>query len=81
MAGEERLREKVVGLYGAVNGYEGRPTASQLEQAEILAARLDATAGRFATLTGTRLDLLNREVAANKLGPLVVLPRDEWDRR
>ena len=81
MAGEERLREKVVGLYGAVNGYEGRPTASQLEQAEILAARLDATAGRFATLTGTRLDSLNREVAAKKLAPLMVLPRDEWDRR
>ncbi len=81
MAGEERLREKVVGLYGAVNGYEGRPTDSQIEQVDVLVARLDAAAGRFTALTGPTLAALNRDLAARKLLAFAVLPREEWDKR
>jgi hypothetical protein len=81
MGGEELLREKLVGLYGAVNGYEGRPTGSQLEQADVLAGRLDAAGARFETLGGSRLAGLNRELAGRKLAALVVLSRDDWDKR
>jgi hypothetical protein len=80
MAGEERLREKVVGLYGAVNGYEGRPTQSQLEQMEIMAARLEATATRFQMLTG-QVAGLNRDLEGRRLERLEVLSREAWDRR
>ena len=81
MGGEERLREKVVSLYGAVNGYEGRPTDSQLEQVEILAARLDATGTRFTGLTGSQLAALNRDLTGRTLAALAVLSREEWERR
>jgi hypothetical protein len=81
MGGEELLREKLVGLYGAVNGYEGRPTGSQLEQADVLAGRLDAAGTRFETLVGSRLATLNRGLAGQKLAALTVLTRDEWDKR
>lgn len=81
MAGEERLREKVVGLYGAVNGYEGRPTDSQIEQVDVLAARLDAAAGRFTALTGATLTALNRDLARQRQAALAVLSREEWDQR
>jgi len=81
MAGEERLREKVVSLYGAVNGYEGRPTDSQLEQVEVLAARLAATAARFETLTGPRLAPINRDLTGRRLDALAVLTREDWDQR
>ena len=81
MGGEELLREKLVSLYGAVNGYEGRPTVSQLEQVEVLAGRLDAAGARVETLTGTRLAALNRELVSQKLAPLAMLARDQWDKR
>jgi len=81
MGGEELLREKLVGLYGAVNGYEGRPTGSQLEQADVLAARLDAAGVRFESHSGPRLAVLNRDLAGKQLAALVVLARDEWDKR
>jgi photosystem II stability/assembly factor-like uncharacterized protein len=81
MGGEELLREKLVGLYGAVNGYEGRPTGSQLEQADVLAGRLDAAGARFEGLTGSRPATLNRDLVRQKLAALTVLTRDEWDKR
>ncbi len=81
MGGEERLREKLVGLYGAVNGYEGRPTDSQLEQANVLAARLDAAGSRFAALSSSQLAGINRDLGGRKLEALAVLLREEWDKR
>jgi hypothetical protein len=81
LGGEELLRERLVSLYGAVNGYEGRPTVSQLEQVEVLAGRLDAAGARVETLTGTRLAALNRELVSRKLTPLAMVARDEWDKR
>ncbi|MCH7527756.1 MAG: glycosyl hydrolase, partial [Planctomycetes bacterium] len=40
LAGEEQLREKLGGLYGSVNGYEGRPTNSQVQYMEVLESKL-----------------------------------------
>ncbi len=81
MSGEERLREKLVGLYGAVNGYEGRPTDSQLEQVDVLAARLEAAGARFTTLTGSSMAAVNRELGGRKLEALGVLSREDWEKR
>jgi len=36
ITGEERLREFLGGLYGDVNGYEGRPTDQQAARADAL---------------------------------------------
>ena len=38
LAGEEQLREDLAGLYGSVNGYEGRPTQSQIDYTDKTAA-------------------------------------------
>ncbi|GBD32643.1 hypothetical protein HRbin33_01616 [bacterium HR33] len=81
MAGEEKLRERLVSLYGAVNGYEGRPTASQLEQVEVLAAEVEAAERRLAQLAGSELQALNRELRGRGLGVLRLLAREEWERR
>jgi len=81
MGGEELLREKLVSLYGAVNGYEGRPTASQLEQADVLAGRLGAAGVRFEALAGPRLAGLNRDLTGKKIATLAVLSREDWDKR
>jgi hypothetical protein len=40
ITGEQRLRENLADLYGSVNGYEGRPSQTQMERADALAREL-----------------------------------------
>ena len=80
-SGEERLRERLVDLYGAVNGYEGRPTGSQLNRMEVLAAELTEARTRFAELIEEDLDDLNGRLTREKMKPLVLLSREEWEEQ
>jgi hypothetical protein len=50
ITGEERLREFLAGLYGDVNGYEGRPTDSQVARGDVLAHELDDVIQEFRSL-------------------------------
>src|SRR5262249_24456973 len=47
ITGEERLREFLGGLYGDVNGYEGRPTDSQVARAGALERELEDVIKEF----------------------------------
>ena len=80
LAGEEQLREKLGGLYGAVNGYDGRPTRSQLDRMEILTGQLDRAAARFQELLDGDVARANRALAARKLEPIKVPTREEWEK-
>jgi photosystem II stability/assembly factor-like uncharacterized protein len=40
LSGEEQLRERLGMLYGSVNGFDGRPTQSQLKRMEMLGTEL-----------------------------------------
>jgi photosystem II stability/assembly factor-like uncharacterized protein len=51
ITGEERLREFLAGLYGDVNGYEGRPTDSQAARADALSRELEDVVQEFRALT------------------------------
>jgi photosystem II stability/assembly factor-like uncharacterized protein len=75
MSGEEQLREKLGSLYGGINGYEGRPTKSQLDQLRVLGARLDQASGRLGSFAKTDLPALNKELAGRKLEPVTVPAR------
>ncbi|RMF82191.1 MAG: glycosyl hydrolase, partial [Nitrospirae bacterium] len=79
LSGEEKLREKLGELYGAVSGYDGRPTGSQLERKARLERELEAAAARFAGLTGERLADLNRRLERRGLAPLEVQTREAWE--
>ncbi len=80
ITGEERLREYVGELYGDVNGYEGRPTDSQVARADALSRELDDVIRDFTGLAGRRLPALNTGLTAKKLAPLRILPEDEWSK-
>ena len=73
VTGEERLREFLAGLYGDVNGYEGRPTDSQAARAGVLAHELEDVIHEFTALADAQLPGLNRELQAKQRAPLKML--------
>lgn len=81
ITGEERLREFIGGLYGDVNGYDGRPTNEQVARADALARELEDVIGEFTTLTNQQLPGINRELARKKLGAIQVISEPEWQAR
>jgi photosystem II stability/assembly factor-like uncharacterized protein len=81
LSGEEQLREKLGSLYGGINGYEGRPTKSQLDQLRVLGARLDQAADRLRSLAATDLPAVNQGLAARKLAPVALLTFESWQKK
>jgi hypothetical protein len=77
LSGEEQLREKMTKVYGAVNGYDGRPTQSQLDQTKLLADQLAEAEARLEALQGGEVAAVNRELVKRKLEPLTVKSRED----
>ena len=73
ITGEERLREHADLLYGALTSWEGRPTAYQLERADVLQAELGKIKGEFDTFMATDLARANDEMGKRNL-PRIVVP-------
>jgi hypothetical protein len=78
ITGEERLREYIAGLYGDVNGYDGRPTDEQTARAEALSRELDDVIREFTTLVKTQVPPLNTQLAANKLPAIEMISEEAW---
>lgn len=81
LAGEEQLREKIGSLYGAVNGYEGSPTDSQVRYAGVLEKRLDRAEDRFESLLSSQLDELNAQLRQKALEPITRMSKEEWEAK
>jgi photosystem II stability/assembly factor-like uncharacterized protein len=81
ITGDEKLREKLGMLYGGVNGYQGRPTNSQLRYAEVLAGELAAVHAQFEALTAKELLNLNAQLESKKLEPLRAMTREDWQKK
>jgi hypothetical protein len=81
LSGEEQLREKLGYLYGGVNGYEGRPTRSQIDQMGVLGARLDKAAARLDAIAKNELASANKALTARKLEPVDLLTEEEWRKK
>jgi hypothetical protein len=81
ITGEERLREYLGGLYGDVNWYDGRPTASQVARTEALGRELADVIEEFTRLTSQVLPAINRRLAAKRLEPVRVVPEEEWQKQ
>ena len=81
ITGEERLREYLGALYGDVNGYDGRPTASQLARGDVLERQLSDVIKEFDDLTKQRLAVLNRDLKKRHLAPLAVISEEEWQKK
>jgi photosystem II stability/assembly factor-like uncharacterized protein len=81
ITGEERIREHVGQLYGAVNGYEGRPAAYQVARTDSLGRELEDVNGDFQKLVQKELPGVNAGLAKKKLAAIPVLAEAEWQKR
>jgi len=78
ITGEERIREHIGSLYGAVNGYEGRPTDYQVARTESLGHELEDVIADFRKLTDKELPAINPALQKKKLDAIHVLAESEW---
>jgi hypothetical protein len=81
IAGDEKLREKLGRLYGGVNGYEGRPTNSQLRYANVLEGEMAAAQLEFEALTGKEMITLNAGLITRKIDPVKTMSQDDWQKK
>jgi hypothetical protein len=86
ITGEERLREHTDQLYGAVNGFEGRPGRYHLARLAALRRELAGVQADFSALLGRDLSTLNEALKARGLPaipppPMEVAEDDDADAR
>lgn len=81
IAGEEQLREKLGNLYGAVNGYEGRPTQSQSVSATALETQMAEAQALLGTIGTRDLPAINTGLEKQKLEPVKAMTREDWQAK
>lgn len=80
ITGEERIREKTTGLYGAITQYEGRPGDYQVARIDSLTQELGDVTKQFDAFTASELPKVNTSLAKKKLKPIRPITRAEWDK-
>src|SRR5262249_43961949 len=62
ITGEERIREHLDTVYGALMSWEGRPAGYQVERVDVLKRELEDVAGEFDKLAAAEIRPLNDEL-------------------
>jgi len=81
ITGEERIRELLGQLYGAVTGYDGKPTDYQAARTESLGHELQDVIDEFQKLTQTELPAINAALKKKKLASIPVLAEGDWQKK
>ena len=81
ITGEERIRELLGQLYGAVNSYEGRPGDYQAARADSLGHELEDVVTDFRKVTDQQLPGINRGLKSKKAEPITVLAESDWQAK
>jgi len=81
VTGEERIREHLGQLYGALDSYEGRPTDYQGARAHPLGHELQDVIDDFQKLTQKELPGTNSGLKKKKLDAIFVLTEADWQKK
>ena len=81
ITGELKLREHMGELYGAINGFSGRPTQSQIEETGVLKKQLADAGDKFQSTATSELPLVNTALQGKSLEPLKAMSRADWDKK
>jgi photosystem II stability/assembly factor-like uncharacterized protein len=80
ITGEERIREHLGQLYGAIDNYEGRPTDYQAARTDSLGHELQDVIDDFQKLTQRELPSINAGLKKKKLEAISLLAEFDWQR-
>ncbi|MFQ5606080.1 MAG: glycosyl hydrolase [bacterium] len=75
---EERLRERVVSLFGAVNSYGGKPTQTQLNLLSQLETELHQASKTFTNMVSKNLNSLNNKLQKKNLETIQILTEEAF---
>jgi hypothetical protein len=81
ITGEERIRELLGQLYGAVTGYDGKPTDYQVARTESLGHELQDVIDDFQKTTQKQLPGINVALKKKKMEAITVLPEADWQKK
>jgi len=81
ITGEERIRELLGQLYGAVNNYDGKPTDYQAARTESLGHELQDVIDDFQKTAQRELTVVNAGLKKKKLEVITVLTEAEWQKK
>jgi photosystem II stability/assembly factor-like uncharacterized protein len=70
ITGEERIREHLDHVYGALMTWEGKPAGYQVERIAVLARELDEVDGELKKLTTASIEPIDRLLMARGLAPI-----------
>jgi hypothetical protein len=79
ITGEHKLRENIGELYGGVNGFEGKPTQSQIERTAVLQAQLDDATAKFQKFSD--VTKVNGDLSKARLEALQPMSKDDWNKK
>jgi photosystem II stability/assembly factor-like uncharacterized protein len=81
ITGEQRIREHLDILYGALNQWEGKPAKYQIDRIDTLKRELDGAKSDFESLAKKEIEPLNLELRGLKLDPITTqtAQRDDDD--
>jgi hypothetical protein len=81
ITGEERIREHLGQLYGAITSYDGKPTDYQVARAESLGHELQDVVDDFQKQTLKALPAINSSLKKKKREPILVLNETDWQKK
>jgi photosystem II stability/assembly factor-like uncharacterized protein len=74
-----KLRERLGNLFGAVSGYDGRPSEPQITRTRALEVEMEGVQSRFDEMVGPTLIELNEALVGAEREPLTPKTREEWE--
>jgi hypothetical protein len=81
ITGEERIREHLGQLYGAITAYDGKPTDYQVARTESLGHELQDVVDDFQKQTLKALPAINSSLKKKKREPILVLSESDWQKK
>src|SRR6202043_3134369 len=81
ITGEERIRELLGQLYGAVTGYDGKPTDYQVARTESLGHELQDVIDDFQKLAQKDLPGINAGLKKKKMEAIPALAESDWEKK
>jgi hypothetical protein len=76
---EDKIREKLAGIYGTINQYAGKPSAEQLKRIDNIAKDIQSIKSTLDTLFSNQISMCNAIISGIRKKPIKRLSREEFD--